>query len=136
MTTSHHNLPFLHFCLALQLVGCSGGDRAAVSGKVYLADGAELAGARVIAQPAKGGKAVYATTGEDGTFVLSSGSGDEGLMPGDYQVTVIENLGRGDADQRAPRKISAKYAEPSTSGLSFTVLAGESKELEFSLEAP
>jgi hypothetical protein len=137
MLIAIRNTPlFAGLCFVLLLGGCSNSDRATVSGRVKLADGTPPVGSRVVAQPTSGGKAVYGTTDEQGAFTLTSG-GDEGsILPGEYQVAVMENLGRGDMDQRRERKISNKYSEPGTSGLTFKVEAGEDKEVEFAVEAP
>jgi hypothetical protein len=121
--------------VGLLLTGCSNSDRASVSGVVRLGGGAPPAGTRVIAQPSDGGKAVYGTTDDQGAFTLTAGGEVERILPGEYQVAVMENLGRGDMDQRAMRTIPNKYAQPSTSGLAFSVKAGEGKVVELLLDS-
>lgn len=121
-------------CLISMIAGCSNSDLATVSGKVKVADAVPPMGSRVVAQPTNGGKAVYGTTDKDGGFTLSAGGENIEILPGEYQIAIMENLGRGDIDQRAVRKIASKYSQPATSGLVVKVEAGEHKEVEFVLD--
>jgi hypothetical protein len=78
------------------LIGCGSGSIAlpvpplhSVEGAVTL-DGQPLAGAQVMLLPrgTTKGQGAYATTEDDGSFVLKYNSGDEGCPAGDYVVLV------------------------------------------------
>jgi hypothetical protein len=115
--------------------GCSQSDRAEVSGQVSLQDGTPLVGARVMATPTGAGKTAYGSTDDTGKYVLSVGEIGEGLPSGEYQVVVLEVSNRREGQMNAP-KIASKYADSDTSGLSFTVDGGQSKELDLTLDPP
>lgn len=116
------------------MTGCSSSDRATVTGSVHLQDGSPLVGARVVGTSQSTGKTVYATTNQEGRFTLTAGNADEGIPAGDYEVAIIENIGRGDTDQPVRRKVPRKYSNVATSGLSFSVESSEHKTLDLSLD--
>jgi hypothetical protein len=118
--------PVLVVALAA-LAGC-GGAESTVTGTVTL-DG----------QPVGPGVIVFASAGGasnpsdgaiqvDGSYFLRTGR-EEGLTPGDYHVgvTVLDQpaVKPGERSMEVAKYITPqKYAEPSTSGLQFTVEAG------------
>lgn len=106
--------------------GCGGSDRASVSGGFVLSDGAPLVGARVIARSSETGKTAYETTDAKGNFEFS-----DGLLPGNYAVSILEDSG--DPDNRRRPSIAAKYRNPSTSGISISVQAGDKESINLTL---
>lgn len=118
----------------LVVVGCGGPAVGRVSGQVKRASGEPLADANLIARNDETGKSCYATTGPDGSFELSSGEPGAGVPPGNYSVVVMEN--KPNRDSVVAPTIAAKYSDPSESGLTFTVTAGESKTFDVSVDPP
>jgi hypothetical protein len=116
----------------ISLVGCSSSDRSRVSGQIVRHDGSPVGGALVTARSNETGKWASGTTNVEGRFELRVADAAEGLEPGNYYVTVAEDLG--ESGQR-PRTIPARYEKPSASGLQLTVKAGEDATLDIKLEA-
>jgi hypothetical protein len=114
------------------LAGCGGSDRAAVSGTLLQQDGTPLVGARVIARSNETGKSAYGQTNGQGYFELGGESAGDGIPPGDYYVTVVEDIG--DENNPRPQTISSKYRNPSTSGLTLSVKAGQKAVLDAKLD--
>jgi hypothetical protein len=134
-----------------------------VTGKAAL-DGKPLAGAEIWLVPkspevanAKMTVRPYAKTGADGTFKLTSYVADDGAPIGDYTVIVQKTGGTADADdpdadpENPPSKgkpktfaatvaalknsrLPAKYSNPTTSDLTFTVKDGPN-QLDFDLKS-
>ena len=113
------------FGVLLFALGCGGGDRAEVSGKVTRADGSPLVGARVIARSDATGKSASGITDDDGNYVLSTVEPGDGVPAGDYKASIIEYRGTG--DNMRPASISLKYGNPDESGLAFAISGGEEK---------
>lgn len=113
------------FGTLLFALGCGGGDRAEVSGKVTRANGSPLVGARVIARSDATGKSANGITDNDGRYVLSMVDPGDGVPAGDYKASIIEYRGRG--DNMRPASISVKYGNPDESGLTFAISGGEEK---------
>jgi hypothetical protein len=123
----------LIFLLGL-IAGCGGADRASVSGTLQRSDGTPLVGARVIARSSETGKYAYGQTNGDGHFELGVEEEGDGISPGEYYVTIVEDLG--DTSNPLPRTISRKYRDPATSGLSLSVNSGEESVLDAKLDGP
>jgi hypothetical protein len=111
---------------AFAAAGCSGD--ASVSGNVTL-DGQPLRTGTVTFHPAGHGPVAYGQVGSDGGYRLTVGSAG-GVPPGEYRVTVVAN-----EDPAPPPKPSvaptpgkritpARYADPKTTELTFTVKPG------------
>lgn len=132
-------------CLAIVAAGCSGGSKPTtikVRGKVTYKNAPVTEGS-VIFTPAKAAagsptRPAVAAIKPDGTYELASFGAGDGVVPGDYTVTVrtggdvsIENPGAPQAS-----KTPAKYADPAQSTLKATVPANHSGTLEvnFTLE--
>jgi len=113
--------------------GCGSSDRGTVTGKLSRSDGTPLVGARVVAT-SPDGQTAYGTTNDRGEFSLGAGKDTKGVLPGDYQLIVIEDLG--DPDNRRRPTISAKYRKAETSALRVGVSAGEKVELNLTLDPP
>lgn len=115
-------------------VGCSRSDRISVAGTVARKDGSPLVGARVNFRAPDKGLNASGYTDQEGKFVLGTTKPGEGVLPGEYVVTVYED--RGSDDQRRRRTISPKYEAPGNSGLKFTVQSGENENCKFILDPP
>ena len=136
-------------------VGCGGSmgpPPVPVSGKVTL-------GATVTFLSTTGGRSASGKTGSDGSFKLSTINTDDGARPGEYNVTIAkiesklagketdvekgeygENydammMGAASNDMSKVQKntLPDKYASPTESGLSRTVVKGEENNFLFDL---
>jgi hypothetical protein len=139
------------------VVGCTGEAKlsglAPASG-VVKQKGSPLAGATVTFAPAPGtsNRAAYATTDQEGKFKLTTLKSGDGVMPGDYLVTVTktETVGKVytpeeanqyyNEHQKPPPSpevknvVGEKFANGETSGLKATVKKGEKNEFTFEVE--
>ena len=118
------------------LPGCgrSGFDTVAVKGRVTY-EGEPLVGGLVIfyAVDRTQGHPAKARIAPDGTFVVKTLSNTPGLVPGEYKVAVL--LQKLPMYGSTPEQIAAaaankmvlpeRFADPETSGLSFTVQPGQ-----------
>jgi hypothetical protein len=118
--------------LAATFVGCGSPALGKVSGTVTRKDGTPLAKADLLARSNETGKSASGQTDEQGRYTLTSRDGAKGLPPGDYYVIVAEDLG----SISNPRKptIDGKYANGQSSGLTFSVKAGEQLEFNIALD--
>jgi hypothetical protein len=68
----------------------------------------------------------------DGSYTMRTFRSGEGVLPGEYVVTVVafDYSGKRDALQRLPSLIPAKYGSPDTSGLKATVPPDASGRLQ------
>jgi hypothetical protein len=105
------------FCLAV--TGCRSGDKIEVSGTVKLNDGSPLVNARVTAMSTETAAWASGTTDQQGRFTLGTEIAGEGLAPGKYRLSVVED--QGDWDHPQPPKISRKFGNPETSGLTLKI---------------
>ena len=126
---------------------------APASGVVKL-KGAPLAGATVTFAPGPGSavRAAYATTDQEGKFTLMTLKAGDGVMPGDYLVTVTktETVGKVYTPEEANQYynehqtqppapevknvVDVKFADPQTSGLKAAVKKGDKNEFTFDVE--
>jgi hypothetical protein len=116
------------------VAGCGGSQHGDVTGTLQRRGGAPLIGARVVATSKETGKSVYGTTDQAGNFELGAGENGDGIPPGNYDVIIVEN--RGDPDNRRPPAIAAKYGDARLSGLQVSVEAGQTKQLNITLDPP
>lgn len=114
--------------------GCGKSGQGKVTGKLLRRDGTPLANANVIARCNETGKSVKADTDQEGHFAMGTAELGDGVPPGNYAVAIVED--RGDADHRRRPTIASKYLDPAKSGISVTVAAGESKDLNLTLDSP
>ncbi len=112
--------------------GCSGSDRAHVSGQITKADGTPFTVGRILARSNKTGKWASGVTDSHGHYELGVETTGDGIPPGDYYVTIREIFP--DSDRPPPPTIPTKYADPSASGLELHLEAGETKELDVKLD--
>jgi hypothetical protein len=115
-------------------LGCGGSENARVSGQAAYSDGKPFVGGRVIARSNATGVSATGITDEDGNFELTTASNDDGVPPGDYNVSVVEQSG--ELDVRRKPTIAAKYADPARSGIAFTIQPGQDQEIELKLDPP
>lgn len=141
---------FAVLALVAAFTGCgSGGKRYPVTGKVTVQN-KPVAGAIVVLTPAGDPKTMdkkpSGMTKEDGTFSLNTLTDSDGVLAGEYLVTIIwpgkpkpsgkaKGLGGGD-DERATTtdQLLGKYSDPQTSGLKATVKAEPTELPPFDLK--
>ena len=109
---------------AMAAAGCGGSSLDSVSGKVILGD-KPLTKGNVSFHRVGGGAMGTAVIQSDGSFSAKTGT-QEGLAPGDYQITVsaygpMPASTRENAEPIPPRITPQKYADPKTSGFKCTV---------------
>lgn len=116
--------------LALMSVGCGTGVYP-VEGKVVWADGSpatELAGSQVAFEQPVANTTARGTINPDGSFRLTTNTPDDGAVPGEHKVLVIEvgrkSLAGPDGTNIAPGALDPKFYTFETSGLSATVKPG------------
>ena len=120
-----------------------------VTGKITL-NGEIVAGASVIFSPVVSGgeaKGAIGTTDDKGVYQLQTllGAVGAGTTPGEYKVTVTKDEvvptgktitdGSGETydETKVVSHLPVKYAKDSTSGLTATVVAGQSNVFDFDL---
>jgi hypothetical protein len=110
--------------------GCGGHGPYPVEGTVVWEDGSparELANAQVVFDLPEKQISSRGSVQADGTFRLTTHKPNEGALPGDYKVMVLE-VGRktmpGDATQLMPGAMDSMYSDPSTTTLTATVKPG------------
>jgi hypothetical protein len=91
---------------AVLVAGCGGTYDATAEGIVTL-NGSTLPYGWIAFHPKAGGPAAYARVAENGSYVVSTGS-EQGLPPGDYQVTITAN--------EPPKESRGKDGRPAASG--------------------
>jgi hypothetical protein len=105
-----------------------------VTGEVVYPDGRSLPlGGRVVFVSAAGDRTHTAKGyfGAEGKFQLTTFSQNDGAVPGEYNVAVLPNVpdDRGKMPERmyieSMDPIDSKYLDPRTSGLKYTVPAGD-----------
>ncbi len=122
----------------LLLAGCGGGLPASVGGTVML-DGKPLTTGNVTFQSQESGITAYGQIQSSGRYTLQTGT-DKGLPAGEYTVTVVatEPLPAVTDPKVAPAPpkliTPAKYNNPASSGLKFTVKTG-SNDIDLSLNS-
>ena len=117
-------------------LGCGGSSLATVEGQVIGPDGAPVPGVLVIARSDETGSSRSGETGSDGRYMLGGSHSGGGVPAGNYSVTVLnERKGLQDAPRASAAKVPAKYGSAETSGLRFSVQAGEAKEFDIKLDA-
>lgn len=127
-----------HICLVLVLfaVGCRDGQQAThpVSGRLLI-DGQPAAGADLrfykVGGRSPGLARPYATTDQDGHFVVSTYGMHDGAPTGTYQVCVSWKgpPDRISPDQRdaLPEQLPERFADPTTSGIEVQIIRGKNE---------
>jgi hypothetical protein len=126
----------------LAAAGCGGAYDSTASGVVTL-NGSTVPGGSLVFHPGSGGPIPYATIDQGGSYVVRTGR-EEGLPPGDYQVTVSAYeppatlLGKDGGPAPAGKAITPLwYQSTETSGLSYTVESGNNEiNIDLTTEPP
>ena len=114
--------------------GCSKSDRIGVQGRVTRKDGTPLVAAKIAVRSPESGKSAIGFTDSDGRYQLGTAAVGDGLLPGEYYLTVFED--RGPVEKMRPRTINAKYEAPHLSGLQLSVQPGEPTNYDIVLDGP
>jgi len=121
----HQLLAIVALIAPLAMVGCSRSELVPLTGSVTL-DGQPVAAADITFHNQSGGPSGYGNILPEGTYFAKTGS-QEGLKPGEYKISirVTEVPEKIDWANPKPRKLlsPARYANPGTSGLSYTLPA-------------
>jgi hypothetical protein len=121
-------LPFVALTLAFGLVGC-GASKVQVTGRVEWADGkpaVELANGQVIFESAATRTSARGVIGKDGTFRIDTEMTQDGVLPGEYLVAIVEHRPAPEGTTTIPPQyLPDRYYTHSTSGLKATVVRGE-----------
>jgi hypothetical protein len=126
---------FMLFVAALSsAIGCGRSGRTEVAGRVTRNDGSPLVGARITFRNPTTGKSAMGFTDHDGRYQLGTEKAGEGVLPGEYEVTVFED--RGPDTRLRPRTIHPGYEATQTSTLKFTVVPGEAVTYDIVLKPP
>jgi hypothetical protein len=115
-------------------VGCGSSDRIGITGRVTRRDGSPLAGARITFRSPETGKTASGFTDQNGNYELGTSSPGEGVPPGGYYVTILED--RGPIENQKPPTVSEKYNLPDSSGLLFKVEPGGAKSFDITVDPP
>lgn len=120
--------------VALVLVGCGSGGRVPIQGKVKFNDNSDvsvLAGYQVTMQLEK--ESSIGEIQKDGSFTMTTLATNDGVLPGQHQITVTPPP-PANPDVLPPKPvIPAKYGDFGTSGLTADVAPGKGK-VELTLE--
>jgi hypothetical protein len=131
----HFQLAALAAACVIAVSGCGGGRTThPVSGKVALADGQPLAGARVVFDSVDKGVSAQGYTDEAGQYRLTTEEDGDGAVPGEHRVIVMpppRAIGTGEGENvkiaTAPARpvVPKKLQRYETSGLTFEVQPGD-----------
>jgi hypothetical protein len=110
--------------LLVLVAGCGGsGLKAKVSGKVTLDNQPLTKGSVTFSPKSAEGRIAYGEIDGSGNYTLKTNN-EEGAAPGDYDVTVRATGEPPASDIPPPLLTPEKYANPQTSGWTFTVKPG------------
>ncbi len=122
--------------LAGILSGCGQSETVPVTGTVKL-NGQPAANAEVIFTPTKG-RVASGSTDATGRFTLSTGRPDDGAVPGDHKVTIVEYYPPGKPPPMtsggAPSRFPAQYADTSLTPLTAKVERGKTNDFTFDVK--
>jgi hypothetical protein len=114
--------------LLTALLGGCGGGTYPVEGQVVWKDGSpakELEGSFVLFEMPEKQTSAKGTIQADGSFQLTTNKTNDGALPGEHTVLVVEigrkHLGGPDGTALAPGVMDARFSDPRTSGLKATV---------------
>jgi hypothetical protein len=108
--------------LLVSLAGCAESAIHPVRGRVVFPDGKPLEHGTVILDTGMSKEGSWGAVRSDGTFVMGSNTPDDGVPAGTWRV-FLANAHRpaSDSAPQSPPLVHAKFLNPETSGLSFTV---------------
>lgn len=145
--------------LAVSLVGCGGDDglpKTVPAFGVVLLDGQPVEGAQIVAVPDVGQNPASAASDSSGRFELKAFEQKSGAVPGSYKVIVTKTIKVPIGSAKAPKMAAEdvahakssggdgmipindmplKYANPTTSGIAFTLDDKGSRDLKFELSS-
>ena len=128
---------FLLFLLLVGLTGC-GNRMRTIEGQVVFTDGKPLPGGLVTFHPADAGQPAVMARGDigrDGTFRMGTFAASDGVLEGNYRVTVSPPLPNNPNDLGRVKVIPPKYEDPDKSGLTFRV-TGSHTDYKITLHRP
>jgi hypothetical protein len=109
-----------------------------VHGTVVAASGQPAVGANIAfhrMSEGPGDSAVpQATTGADGTFVLTTQTVGDGALAGDYAATVVWPAATAEGDLSGPDRLKGRYADPKRTPFRVSVKQGENSLEPFRLK--
>lgn len=110
------------------LTGCGGPRPVPVHGKITR-DGVPIPRATLIFSPVgAGSRPASGTADGDGRYAATTDRPGDGLMPGEYRVAVqpavVPEVGA--EGKKARPNVPPRYTDPGTSGLSLTIMPGDS----------
>jgi hypothetical protein len=131
------NLSFLAMLLAITgMAGCGSGGKYRVRGQLQYEDGSplsDLAGFEVTFTSEKLGRSSRGEIQGDGTFELSTSRANDGVLPGDYKVTVSQpHVEPGRPEKRNPF-VELMYEDPTLTPIGATVQANDDNNFTFKL---
>jgi hypothetical protein len=122
--------------LAGILSGCGQSETVTVTGTVML-NGQPAANAEVIFTPSKG-RVASGSTDAAGRFTLSTAKPNDGAVPGDHKVTVVEYYPPGKPPpmtvKGAPSRFPPEYADTSQTPLAAKVERGKTNDFTFDIK--
>ena len=144
------------YCVSLAVVcwtGCGSSDRVAPVAGIIRYKGSPVSGAAVTFKPTEGGRLSWGITNKNGEFSLTTFVDGDGALVGPHAVSitgketpkVTENQQQVDeamasvfatasADQSTKWTIPRRFSNPTTSGLSYDVIARTNNRAEFDLK--
>ena len=118
---------FVAAAIAFGVVGC-GASKVQVAGKVEWTDGkpaVELADGQVIFESPTTKLSARGVITKEGTFTINTEGTGDGIVPGEYQVAIVEHRPSPEGSTRVPpQHLPDKYYSFTTSGLTATVKSG------------
>jgi hypothetical protein len=118
------------------LAGCGSGGKYRVHGQLQYEDGSplsDLAGFEVTFTSEKLGRSSRGEIQSDGGFELSTSRANDGVLPGDYKVTVSQpHVEPGRPEKRNPF-VELMYEDPSLTPLGATVQPNDDNNFTFKL---
>ncbi|MFM8932016.1 MAG: hypothetical protein ACKOS8_09095 [Gemmataceae bacterium] len=127
-TLNSRGLFTLMVAFALWTAGC-GQSKVRVSGKLEWQDGkpaSELAEGQVIFESTGSRVSARGVIAKDASFQINTEGPDDGVLPGDYQVAIVEHRPAPEGSTKLPpQHLKDKYYSFTTSGLTATVSQGK-----------
>src|SRR6476619_741021 len=133
MTSTRCGRRWFGALVTVLLGGCATNGPQPVEGLVVWEDGTpatELAAAQVVFDLPASHTSARGSIGTDGAFRLTTFNPNDGALPGDYKVMMLEVCRKtmpGDSTRLMPGALDSRYADPSTTDLTAFVKPGVNK---------